>query len=192
MTATSGARSDDGWWVWNGYEWRPSYGFPPPPQLVKSRHVMIDPKAWSPLLLALTAGWLILIGVWAPILILVAHRIGPNGTMSRVQGGAILAALALAGAATLVFGIHLGWVRKPWQILTGQILAESMLGTTVLVAWYVIAMAASSDPAADDAAAVGVIILTIPTLVLVLLVLVVGAGAGAVARLTTLRRNGRT
>jgi len=186
MTATLGARSDDGRWVWNGYEWRP-YGFPPPPQRVKSWHPMIGRKAWSPLLLALTAGWLIVLGVWMPILIVVAHRIGPDGTISRTQGGAILAALGLAGTATLVLGAHLGWVRKPWQLL-----AESMLGTTVLLAWYVLAMAASSDPGADDAAGVGVIILTVPTWVLVFLLLVVGAGAGAVARLPRLRRERRT
>jgi hypothetical protein len=60
------------------------------------------------------------------------------------------------------------------------------MGTGVLTFWYVVSMivfAAPADTTSDDAAAVGLIILGVPTLVVVTSLLVLGGAVGEALRL---------
>jgi hypothetical protein len=70
----------------------------------------------------------------------------------------------------------------PWQLL-----AESLLGTALLLGWFVILSAAlATEPGSDDAAGVGVVMITIP--IWLLLAVILSGSGGAAAAIRRVRR----
>jgi hypothetical protein len=129
-----------------------------------------------------SAGWLVLVGGWMPVLALVfAHR--KNG-----PGAALVLSLAgIGAAATVVFGFVLGrWV--PGSASWAKVGCAAPAGCLSWVFWFAIAYAVpidGVDPAADDSGALGALVLGPFVLLLVLVLLGLGTGMGVALRTRT-------
>ena len=137
------------------------------------------PPGW---IWAVFAGWLVLVGGWMPVLVLVsAHRKGWPGA------GLSLSLAGIGVAGTVVFGFVLGrWVPRisSWA----KIGCAAPVGCLSWVFWFAIAYAipiagVDVDPSEDDSGALGAIILGPFVLLLIIVLLGLGVGIG-VARLT--------
>jgi hypothetical protein len=115
--------------------------------------------------------WLILLGAWAPVSLVLAHT--DRLTTSRRPLGVLLACVSVL--STIGFGLVLA-KRRRWA----EVMIAAVLGTSVLAAWYVVAMLANPQPdgTEDIAAGAGLVILAVPTLLVVLAMLVIGFLAG--------------
>jgi hypothetical protein len=159
----------NGGWLWTGTTW------------IASPTVSLAPstnrygKSWriAPVLRSLAVGatlWLMLLGAWMPVLIALAHT-GPlttNGRQIAVSLGCV------SVVSTIVFGVVLGRKRRLAEVVVGAV-----LGTTVLLTWYVVAMLADPHPdgTEDTAAGAGLVIFSVPTFLVVFILLVTGFAA---------------
>jgi hypothetical protein len=117
--------------------------------------------------------WLIFIGAWEPALLVAA----PQGFNRPLTAYALVAVGALAVLSSVGWGAVLALLRG-WRWLGPSLLA----GTWVLLAWYLVAVFTVNDPSSDNLAAVGLVIISVPTLLLVAVLLSVGFGIGAAYR----------
>jgi len=120
--------------------------------------------------------WLVLIGVWLPVLL--KEPITARPPFGAVPAtGLFLAALAVL--ACICWGLVLALLRR-WR----WILVSAAAGTAVLLAWYGTVMLSTdlNDPLVDNEAGAGIAILSVPTLVSVGLLLSVGGGLGSTYR----------
>lgn len=142
------------------------------------------PPGW---IWAVFAGWLVLVGGWMPVLVLVsAHRNGRPGA------GPFLSLAGIGVAGTVVFGFVLGrWVPRvsSWT----KIGCAAPAGCLSWVFWFAIAYAipiagVDADPSADDSGALGAIILGPFVLLLIIVLLGLGVGIGVARRTRTTNR----
>jgi hypothetical protein len=134
------------------------------------------------------AGWLVLVGGWMPILVLVvAHRKGlPGASLALWLAGISLPVSSLA--ATVAFGFVLGrWV--PMISSRVKIGCAAPVGCLSWVLWFAIAYAlpvasvsASDDVSTDDSGALGAIIFGPPVLLLIIVLLGLGVARGTARR----------
>ncbi|MGI5229090.1 hypothetical protein [Actinoallomurus sp. CA-142502] len=134
------------------------------------------------------ASWLVLVGGWMPISVLVvAHRKGlPGASLLLWLAGISLPLSSLA--ATVAFGFVLGrWV--PMISSRVKIGCAAPAGCLSWVLWFAIAYAipiagvsASDDVSTDDSGAFGVIVLGPPVLLLIIVLLRLGVERGAARR----------
>ena len=115
--------------------------------------------------------WLILLGSWAPVLLVLAHA--DRLTTSGKQLVVLLACVSVL--STVGFGLVLAQ-RRRWA----EVVIAAVLGTGVLAVWYVVAMLANPQPdgAEDIAAGAGLAIFALPALLVVLAMLAAGCLAG--------------
>lgn len=146
--------SPDGRRRWNGHSWVPT-GRPPLPRRAKF----------------CGAAWLVLLGAWLAFLTIAADG------RSDLPGWAAAPTIVLVAIAVLA---TLGWGAVLGQLSAWRTLAKSApAGAAVLYFWYVVAMVSSNDPTADDAAAVGLVVLGVPAVIVVALLLGIGGGLAA-------------
>jgi hypothetical protein len=127
--------------------------------------------------------WLVLIGVWLPVLLNEAITARPP-LKALPATGLLLGALAVL--ASICWGLVLALLRR-WR----WILVSAAAGTAVLLGWYVTVMIPTNlnDPQVDNETGADVAILSVPTLVSVGLLLSVGGGLGSTyGRLRTRHR----
>ncbi|WP_415855900.1 hypothetical protein [Sinomonas sp. G460-2] len=182
----SGSRfSDDGQWWWDGRGWLPAVSM--------DRTWRFDGQRWrrstswrAPSKWALFCApvWAFVLLVWAPIA--VAPLSTPDGGSGPDPLAILLAVLASLVVATAVLGFLFGVTTQlRW------IWAAAVLGTWAQLAGYVIAQLMQPQPggAEDHAAAVGLIMFSMPTLLAITGLLWAGAGAGRLAHWVRRRRS---
>jgi hypothetical protein len=155
--------SPDGRWRWTGDQWMPQSRVQRPGYRIP-RRVARD-----------GAIWLVLFGLWAPVITVLV--------LNEVSAPVFLAIAAPLGAvavlSTLFFGGRLGR-RSQWRELGLAALA----GTAELLFMYGVAMVVSPDPnnTNDQAAGIGVVIFSVPTLLIVASLLGLGGLFGRWSR----------
>jgi hypothetical protein len=129
-----------------------------------------------------SAGWLVLVGGWQPVLALVS--------MHRENGPSAALALSFAGvgvAATIVFGFILGrWIPRVGS--GAKIGCAAPAGCLSWVFWFAISFAVPApmpDPSADDGPALGVIFFGPCVCLLLSALLGLGIGMGVALRTRT-------
>jgi lysylphosphatidylglycerol synthetase-like protein (DUF2156 family) len=154
--------SPDGRWFWDGRRWNP----------VPLLSQWTLPR-WAWMLGGL---WLVLIGVWLPVLLKEAITAKPP-LQALPATGLLLGAIAVI--ASICWGLVLALLRR-WR----WILVSAAAGTAVLLGWYVTVMISTNinDPQVDNEAGADIAILSVPTLVSVGLLLSVGGGLGSTYR----------
>lgn len=145
----------------------------------------------------MSAGWLVLVGGWMPVLALVsAHRKSVSGASLVLSldgngaAGTVLLGFALAGigaAGTVVFGFALGqWV--PWISSWAKVGCAAPAGCLSWVFWFAIAYAVpigGVNSAENDSGALGAIVLGPFVMLLLIVLLRLGAGMGVARRART-------
>lgn len=178
------ALSDDGHWWWDGVRWRPAVS--PDGRWRFDGHVWRRTNAWRrpPLgVLIASAIWATAIALWAPITVMLPHDpagdVGPGAT---ARFGAVALGMVIA---TAMLGLVLGLTTQlRWTWLAAA------LGTCMQMAGYVVMMLGAPQPGGveDDAAAVGLLIFSMPILLAVTGLLWIGAGTGLLVRTSRQRR----
>lgn len=148
------------WRWWNGQTWDSPLG------------TTTGQQDRFPRALRLPTGlWLLVLGMWAPVL---AALHGHHASVGmEVAVGSALG--ALAAVSSIALGAVFGW-RRLWRHLG----TAALVGTGALMAWYVVLTLAAPDPTNqnDHAVGAGVVILWIPTLAAVAGVLYFGGAVG--------------
>ncbi len=174
--ATSHPFSPDGNWWWSGEAWVPVQSKDKRWRWTGVCWQRVRRLVWAPWMTVVAVLWFLALGAWVPAVGLtnaIAKATAPVVGSLAVSGG-------IALGMTVVVGFLLG--RRGWWRHLGLAVLG---GTGALLFWYVVAMIAfadPNDPTADNAAAVGVIIFAIPTLLIIALLLGVGAGLGRLSR----------
>ena len=170
--------SPDGTWWWDGAAWRPTVARRSPFRLTRNEIVV------AALYVALWVAGL----VWCAVSVPAANSDGADPSPVVVVTGIALVATAALGA--LIASAWLG-ARGRWRVV--------LLLTAWVCAWfltlYVAAMLAVPVPQGqsdvqDDAAAVGLVLLVIPTVAVVVAITGLGTAVGATYR--RVRRARRT
>jgi hypothetical protein len=175
------AWSPDGAWWFDGSTWRSALTRRRPtsrPRRHLTQAEMVVAALWFVLWLACT--------VWAVVTVPKAQAEG-----STVSSATWVWAIVLFGAAVLGTVVSAVWLayRGRWWVIFLLVIYVSGL----FFAWYVAAMFAVPIPAGqpdtqDDAAAVGLVFLALPTAVAVGFLAAVGTGIGAAIRAVARRR----
>lgn len=125
--------------------------------------------------------WLCCLGVAVPIALVMHHT---DKSIDHRQAVILIGLVGFSATTTLATGWVLGY-RKFWRQLAAFVVA----GAVVLLAWYVVAMIATtpaSDTTGDNAAGAGVAILAVPSVAATALLL--GLGAAPAVTLRRLRK----
>ena len=182
----SGSRfSDDGQWWWDGRGWLPAVSM--------DRRWRFDGQRWrrntswrapSKWVLIGAAVWAFVLLIWGPIAIALLST--PDGGSSPDSLAILLAVLACLAVATALLGLLFGVTTQlRW------IWAATVIGTWAQLSGYVVAQLMQPQPGGveDNAAAVGLIMFSMPTLLAITGLLWAGAGAGRLVHLVRRRRS---
>jgi hypothetical protein len=139
---------------------------------------------------ALSAGWLVLVGGWMPVSVLITvHRKSWPGA-SLILTLADISLPIIGMASTVAFGFVLGrWV--PWISSRNKIGCAAPSGCLSWVIWFVVAYAIpipGDNPSEDDSGALGVMFLGPLVLPVITVLLGLGTGLGAARHARTTNR----
>lgn len=173
-----GRLSDDRQWWWDGVRWLPT--------LSPDRKWWFDGRHWRRntawrrpprAVLVYTALWALVLILWAPLTLMVARTSASTVPTDLTSWfGVVAIGVVLLTPLVGLMVCLTSQLRWTW--------AAALLGTGMQMAGYVALMLSSPQPGGveDDAAAIGLVILTLPILLAVTALLWLGAGTGLLVR----------